>query len=740
LFFLGVAMEYFFDRLGDEIQANATTVSSVHTSSVAALVGGGFVVTWISNFGVAGDSDLGIRAQVFDALGNKVGSEFLVNTVTEGPQVHVSAAPLENGGFVITWRSGVSPSPDINAQLYDAEGSRVGSEFLVNATTTDVQQLPSVAGLVGGGFVIAWQDWSSAFDANGTGIVAQRYDSDGNAAGSAFLVNSTTAGDQTTPQVIARADGGFAITWLTPNNSPHNQIGLQLFDATGAKVGGEIVVAESVDSLGAPDVAELDSGFVVTWLDMPAHGQEIYIMAQRLNSNGVKIGSALVLGTLPDEGPYGPVLVAALSGGSFMVAWNKTDFNGGRDVRALVVDGEGQVGPQFTINYDIAGSQDLKALDVLDSGHVVAVWAEGAGSSTGIAVQILSQSDSPPGNHIVGTYGPDTLVGEGGDDMIEGSFDNDTLDGGLGNDAMNGGPGNDIYFLNSLGDQITEGSDAGYDTVFTSVSFTLGANVERVVAYDPASTSALNFTGNALANEISANAGANVIDGGAGADFMSGQGGNDVYFVDNAGDYVLETAGNGFDTVFATVSYTLTPEVERVFAYDPSSTAALNFTGNALNNELGGTAGANILDGGAGADLMVGGDGNDIYFVDNVGDVVSDSPTGGYDTVFASISFVLETRIERVVALDPNSTAALSFTGNAVANEITGNAGSNLINGGGGADILFGGAGGDAFVFTSALGGDNIAALPDFAVGSDRLYLDDAVFTALTPGALAAGP
>jgi Ca2+-binding RTX toxin-like protein len=313
------------------------------------------------------------------------------------------------------------------------------------------------------------------------------------------------------------------------------------------------------------------------------------------------------------------------------------------------------------------------------------------------------------------------------------------IDGGAGADFMRGLGGNDIYFVDEAGDQVVEAPGGGFDTVFVSASYTLGADLERVLAYDPSSTAALSFTGNALNNEISANAGANVIDGAAGADFMSGQGGNDIYFVDNAGDYVLETAGNGFDTVFATVSYTLTPEIERVFALNPAGTAALNFTGNALNNELGGTAGANILDGGAGADLMVGGDGNDIYFVDNAGDVVSDSPTGGFDTVFSSISFVLETRIERVVAADISATTALNFTGNAVANEITGNNGGNMIDGGGGADILFGNGGGDAFVFSSALGGGNIDALPDFQVGTDRVYLDDAVFAGLTPGALAAG-
>ena len=91
-----------------------------------------------------------------------------------------------------------------------------------------------------------------------------------------------------------------------------------------------------------------------------------------------------------------------------------------------------------------------------------------------------------------------------------------------------------------------------------------------------------------------------------------------------------------------------------------------------------------------------------------------------------------------MVALDPTATRALNFTGNASANEISGNAGGNLIDGGGGADVLLGLGGADAFAF-SALGGGNLAQLPDFEVGIDRFYLDDAAFAGLAPGVLAAG-
>jgi hypothetical protein len=332
-------------------------------------------------------------------------------------------------------------------------------------------------------------------------------------------------------------------------------------------------------------------------------------------------------------------------------------------------------------------------------------------------------------NALYGGAQADTLRGFGG---------NDVLDGRGGADTMFGGIGDDVYFNDDAGDLVLESFGQGYDTVFTVINATLGDDVERLVATLPASTNPLSLAGNSLANEISGNAGANVIDGRAGADLMMGLGGNDVYFVDNAGDVILEGADGGYDTVFTDIDYALGANIERLVTSDPGLTAPLRLTGNALSNEITGNAGANWLDGGAGADLMVGGDGDDIYFVDNAGDVVSDGPDAGYDTVFSSVSFVLDTLLERVVAGDLSSTEALSFTGNEKSNEITGNSGGNLIDGGAGSDLLFGGDGADGFAFTTALGSDNIDALPLFEVGVDRIYLDDAIFTALSTGVLSA--
>ena len=206
-------------------------------------------------------------------------------------------------------------------------------------------------------------------------------------------------------------------------------------------------------------------------------------------------------------------------------------------------------------------------------------------------------------------------------------------------------------------------------------------------------------------------------------------------------DRVYEDVGGGFDYVVARSSYVLTAgaSVELLSTNNHAGTASINLTGNALSQVLVGNAGANVLSGGpGGADLLQGLGGNDTYFVDGNDQVLEDAG-GGFDYVVARASYILAAGVSvELMSTDNNAgTASVNLTGNELGQVLVGNAGANVINGGLGNDLLQGLGGADIFQFTTALGAGNVDTVDDFVSGTDKIALDDAVFTAVgAPGAL----
>jgi Ca2+-binding RTX toxin-like protein len=274
--------------------------------------------------------------------------------------------------------------------------------------------------------------------------------------------------------------------------------------------------------------------------------------------------------------------------------------------------------------------------------------------------------------------------------------------------------------------------------VITSINYTLVANIENLQATNIGGTDPLILTGNGLNNFIWGTQGNNVIDGAGGADFMIGYAGNDFYQVDHASDIAYELDGQGTDTVATSISYTLAANVENLQAVNIGGTAPLALTGNGLGNFIWGTQGNNVIDGAGGVDVMIGYGGNDFYFADTAGDVTFEEAGGGEDTVAATSDYALGANIENLQAANIGGTAALALTGNEQGNFIWGTQGSNVLSGRGGNDRIFGYAGADQFLFNTAPGAANFDWLDDFQAGTDKIVLDNSVFTALADGALPA--
>lgn len=226
---------------------------------------------------------------------------------------------------------------------------------------------------------------------------------------------------------------------------------------------------------------------------------------------------------------------------------------------------------------------------------------------------------------LYGEAGHDLLIGDAGDDTLAGGDGNDTLIGGLGNDYLFGGIGNDSYTIDSANDVIFEYAKEGTDIVYSSIPvLSLFDNVENLTLTGVAT---IDATGNSLANILTGNSADNQLNGGSGNDTLYGlQGndsltggtgqdimyggiGNDSYDVDHVADVIHEFAGEGIDTVKSSISYSLGDFLENLTL---TKSAAINGTGNALNNILTGNTGINTLDGGLGSDTLKGGLGNDV--------------------------------------------------------------------------------------------------------------------------------
>jgi Ca2+-binding RTX toxin-like protein len=310
---------------------------------------------------------------------------------------------------------------------------------------------------------------------------------------------------------------------------------------------------------------------------------------------------------------------------------------------------------------------------------------------------------------------------------IDGGAGDDTIIGAQGPDVLlRGGTGNDNYFVDSGIDGVSEGADAGIDTVFSKVDLRLAANVENLVLQG----SALQGYGNGLNNVLTGNAGNNVLDGDAGVDAMFGGAGNDVYFVDNGGDGVIENPNEGNDVVFSTAHLRLSANVETLVL---QGNADLQGYGNSLNNLIQGNAGNNLLDGDAGADVMRGGAGNDVYFVDDAADRAIENANEGSDTVFSTAHLRLSANVENLVL---QGGADLQGYGNSLNNLIQGNAGNNILDGDTGADVMIGGAGNDIYFVDNAgdVAIENPNAGNDVVFSTAHFQLSDNVETLVLQG------
>ncbi|KRC82486.1 M10 family metallopeptidase C-terminal domain-containing protein [Sphingomonas sp. Root241] len=464
------------------------------------------------------------------------------------------------------------------------------------------------------------------------------------------------------------------------------------------------------------------------------------------------IGDLVLTGFASDEtitGATGNDVLSGADGNDVLIGLAGNDTLDGGNGDDTLFGGEGDDVLIGGAGIDTASYSDA-AVGVTVNLGLAGAQATGAGSDTLSGIE-----------NLIGSAFNDVLTGAAGANLLFGGAGDDRLDGGAGADGLTGGTGDDTYVVDDAGDLVTELIGEGIDTVESSISYTLGAELENLVL----TGTAANGTGNDFANSLTGNDLDNILRGYAGNDSLIGNGGNDtllggagvdslfggsgndrldggadgaadtlkggigddIYVVGETGEIIEELGGEGRDRVVSSVSFTLGANLETLELVG----SAQNGTGNALDNLIIANDARNVLDGGAGIDtvsyeasdagVLVRLDtvrtGN-VGFWGSLGGAIEDflpDGLGGYATGDRLLNF------ENITGSAHND----QLFGNNVANVLSGGAGADLLYGDAGDDVLDGGAGRD--VLDGGNGNDKLFGGADSDVlnggdGADRLY------------------
>jgi serralysin len=397
----GVEFVTIITPVGTETLVNTTTTNSQYSGAVTALTGGRYVVVWTDNIVPGGENpsngnyaipyaNTDVRMQIFNADGTRVGNEILVNTTTAGPQTFARATLLSDGHLLVTWQDQVTTllggaTSSLRAQEFLDTGVAVGGEFQIGAPGVQAFT-PGIASVAGGGFVAFWHQ-----DPNGptSAIVGQVFNSSNATVGSQFTVDSTNMAFIAAPAATTLANGNVVVAW---DNGPTGPSGVsaRIYSPTGVAIGPELAIGGPVSAgidLGtlATITALTTGGFAVSWVyDRPSFNVRYANISVRAADGSILLEDTVASGV----SLYGPNAANAISGaaiaplanGGIIATWQGSDADG-LGIRAQAFNGIGNpIGAEFAVNAQTTGTQYGPLAAVLSNGDFVIAWRDGSGA------------------------------------------------------------------------------------------------------------------------------------------------------------------------------------------------------------------------------------------------------------------------------------------------------------------------------------------------------------------------
>jgi Ca2+-binding RTX toxin-like protein len=344
--------------------------------------GGGFMTAW-SQTSSAGFGANNVFVQLFNSLGNEVGTQIRVNQV--GADVrNVEITELHGDRNLAVWESNGgdinNPSiPTVIARIFTNSGTMVTREFIVSRDSTERHDQVTTCALENGGFVVSWRNTDPSFTSEDASIAFQVFDEQGRRVGAEAVVGDGLAANRSGADIVALEDGRFMIVWQER-------------------------VAIGTSGFGAP------------------------VVGQIFNADGSADGDDFLIANVNYSGGSNPS-VTSLADGRVIVEWYVPDITGSVDKVARVLD------PR-EIGVELLGTDG-------DDSYYGTVFADSLKGNAGHD-RLLGAAGS---DYLVGGAGNDRLIGNAGNDDLRGLTGNDTLKGGDGNDQLRGGTGADMFIF-----------------------------------------------------------------------------------------------------------------------------------------------------------------------------------------------------------------------------------------------------------------------------------------------------
>jgi len=348
----------------DPFLVNTTTDGGQELADVSRAASG-FVIVWESD----AEFNEKIIGQLFDENGNRVGEHFLVGA---GQESYRQPAVARADDFVVVWEAGTA-NQNILGQLFDAQGKPPPDipPGLVNTYTNDEQALPEVASDAQGNFVVVYQSFKYPEDGDGEAVVGQRYASNATPQGDEFLINQTTKNDQEDPSVGRQPGGDFLVAWESEDKTLKG-IFARIYGADGEPKTDQFDVNSIEDgSQESPSVGAWPGGYVVAFMSDDEEGKGIW--ARRFDSDGNALDTVeFWVNELQDLDQRAPA-VAAFDGGEFVVVWEDDDFG----VRGGEFNANGDRVGEFPVGFSDK-MEERPRIAVRDEGFLVTWYGAGA--------------------------------------------------------------------------------------------------------------------------------------------------------------------------------------------------------------------------------------------------------------------------------------------------------------------------------------------------------------------------